>query len=64
MQTDRPIYEEIEELLGEVEPPRVALVEQLVDGPPALADIRAAVGEALRSVEVPAGSPCCYTGSK
>ena len=35
MQIERPIYEEIEELLGEVEPPRIALVEQRVDGPPA-----------------------------
>src|SRR5918999_1519241 len=25
MQTEKPVYEEIEELLGEVEPPRVAL---------------------------------------
>jgi hypothetical protein len=56
MQTERPVYEEIEELLGNVEPPRVALVEQRVDSPPALKDIRAAVGEALRSVELPTGT--------
>jgi glutamate dehydrogenase len=47
MQTQRPLYEEIERLLGEVESPAVALVEQRVDAPPTLADIRAAVGEAL-----------------
>jgi hypothetical protein len=64
MQTERPIYEEIEELLGEVEPPRVALVEQLVDAPPALTDIRAAVGEALRSVDLPTGSVAIGVGSR
>jgi lactate racemase-like protein len=64
MQTERPIYEEIEELLGEVEPPRVALVEQRVDAPPALEDIRAAVGEALRSVEIPTGSVAIGVGSR
>jgi hypothetical protein len=64
MQTERPIYEEIEELLGEVEPPRVALVERLVDAPPALADIRAAVGEALRSVKLPTGTVAIGVGSR
>jgi hypothetical protein len=64
MQIERPIYEEIEELLGEVEPPRVALVEQLVDAPSALADIRAAVGEALRSVELPTGTVAIGVGSR
>ena len=64
MQVERPIYEEIEELLGEVEPPRVALVERLVDAPPALADIRAAVGEALRSVELPTGTVAIGVGSR
>src|SRR5215216_1231091 len=56
MQTERPVYEGIEELLGNVEPPAGALVEQRVDAPPALEDIRAAVGEALRSVELPTGA--------
>ena len=64
MQTQRPLYEEIEELLGNVEPPPVALVEQRVDSPPALSDIRAAVGEALRSVEVPTGSVAVGVGSR
>ncbi len=64
MQTERPIYEEIEELLGEVEPPRVALIEQLVDAPPSLRDIQAAVGEALRSVELPTGSVAIGVGSR
>src|ERR687897_1414109 len=64
MQTERPVYEEIEELLGNVEPPRVALVEQRVDSPPALKDIRAAVGEALRSVELPTGTVAVGVGSR
>jgi hypothetical protein len=45
MQTEKPSYEEIEELLGEVDPPNVALVEQRVEWPAAVEDIRAAVGE-------------------
>jgi Lactate racemase N-terminal domain len=64
MQTERPVYEEIEELLGNVEPPAVALVEQRVDSPPALKDIRAAVGEALRSVELPTGKVAVGVGSR
>lgn len=64
MQTEKPIYEEIEELLGNVEPPRVALVEQRVDSPPTLSDIRAAVGEALRSVELPTGTVAVGVGSR
>src|SRR3712207_2455776 len=64
MQIERPIYEEIEELLGDVEPPRVTLVERLVDAPPALADIRAAVGEALRSVKLPTGTVAIGVGSR
>jgi hypothetical protein len=64
MQTERPVYEEIEELLGNVEPPAVALVEQRVDSSPALKDIRAAVGEALRSVELPTGTVAVGVGSR
>src|ERR687896_575809 len=64
MQTQRPVYEEIEELLVGIEPPPVALVEQRVDGQPALGDIRAAVGEALRSVEIPTGSVAVGVGSR
>src|SRR5215203_2273377 len=64
MQTERPVYEEIEELLGNVEPPAGALVEQRADAPPALEDIRAAVGEALRSVELPTGSVAVGVGSR
>ncbi|MDP8949693.1 MAG: nickel-dependent lactate racemase [Actinomycetota bacterium] len=64
MQTERPAYEEIEELLGEVDPPNVALVEQRVESPAALEDIRAAVGEALRSVELPSGSVAIGVGSR
>src|SRR3712207_735049 len=64
MQTEKPVYEEIEELLGEAEPPAVALVDQRVDAPPALEDIRAAVGETLRSVEIPEGSVAIGVGSR
>src|SRR4028119_288962 len=56
MQTERPVYEEIEEILRGVELPRVALVEQTSGTPPELGDIRGAVREALREVELPAGS--------
>ncbi len=64
MQTEKPVYEEIEELLGNVEPPAVALVEQRADSPPTLKDIRAAVGEALRSVELPTGTVAVGVGSR
>ena len=64
VQTERPLYEEIEELLVGIEPPPVALVEQRVDSPPTLSDIRAAVGEALRSVEIPTGSVAVGVGSR
>ena len=64
MQTEKPSYEEIEELLREVDPPNVALVEQRVESPAAVEDIRAAVGEALRSVELPSGSVAIGVGSR
>ena len=56
MQTERPVYNEIEELPEGVESPRVALVEQSTDTPAALADISEGVREALRQVELPSGS--------
>ena len=64
MQKEKPSYQEIEELLGEVDPPNVALVEQMVESPAAVEDIRAAVGEALRSVELPTGSVAIGVGSR
>ena len=64
MQTERPIYEEIEEILRGVELPRVALVEQTSGTPPELGDIREAVREALREVELPAGSVAVGVGSR
>jgi hypothetical protein len=64
MQVERPVYEEIEELLRGVEPPRVALVERSVDFSPALSDIRSAVREALGSVEMPSGSVAIGVGSR
>ncbi len=64
MQTERPVYEEIEELLGRVEFPRGAFVERDVDSPAALSDVRGAVREALREVEVPSGSVAVGVGSR
>ena len=64
MQTENPDYEEIEEILRAVEFPRVALVEQRVDSPPALTDIREGVREALNSVDLPSGSVAIGVGSR
>jgi hypothetical protein len=64
MQTENPVYEEIEEILRSVELPRVALVEQRIDSPPALTDIRESVREALNSVELPSGSVAIGVGSR
>ena len=64
MRTRRGVYAEVEELLGGVELPRVALVEQRIETPPALPDTRAAVREALASVEVPGGSVAIGVGSR
>ena len=64
MQTEKPVYKEIEEMLREIDLPRLALVEQDLDSPPGLTDIRAAVGEALREVELPTGSVAIGVGSR
>ncbi len=64
MRVDKPVQEEFEELLGNVEPPPVALVEQRIDSPEAIADIRAAVGETLGAVELPSGSVAIGVGSR
>ena len=64
MQTKRPVYEEIEEILRGVQLPRVALVEQTSGTPPELGDIREAVREALREAELPAGSVAVGVGSR
>jgi hypothetical protein len=64
MQTEKPVYAEIEELLGKVEPPRMALIEQQVDSPTALTEISGCVREALRSVELPSGSVAIGVGSR
>ncbi len=60
MQTERPVYKEIEDLLEGVELPRMALIEQRIDTPAALADVR----EALRQVELPSGSVAIGVGSR
>ena len=64
MQTENPVYEEIGEILRAVEFPRVALVEQRVDSPQALTDIREGVREALNSVDLPSGSVAIGVGSR
>jgi Domain of unknown function (DUF362) len=64
LQTENPVYEEIREILRSVELPGVALVGQRVDSPPALADIRDSVREALGAVEIPTGSVAVGVGSR
>ena len=64
VQTERPVYEEIEDLLGGVELPRVALVEQDLQSPAALSDVRGAVREALEGVDLPSGSVAVGVGSR
>ena len=64
MQTEKPVREEIEEILREVELPKVALVEQRVEGPSALEDIRKSVREALGDVDLPSGSVAIGVGSR
>ena len=64
MQTENPVYEEIQEILRTVELPRVALVGQRIDSPPALTDIRESVREALDAVELPSGSVAIGVGSR
>lgn len=64
MQTENPVREEIEELLRQVELPNVALVEQRVEGPDAISDIKENVRETLESVELPSGSIAIGVGSR
>ena len=64
MQTENPVYEEIQEILRAAELPSVALVGQRIDSPPALANIREGVREALNSVELPSGSVAIGVGSR
>lgn len=64
MQTEKPVYKEIEEMLREIDLPHLALVEQDLDSPAALSDIRAAVEETLQKVELPTGSVAVGVGSR
>lgn len=64
MQTENPLYEEIQEVLRPVELPRVAFVGQRIDTPPALTNIRDGVREALEAVELPSGSVAIGVGSR
>ena len=64
MQTENPVYEEIQEILRAIELPSVALVGQRIDSPPALTNIREGVREALNSVELPSGSVAIGVGSR
>ncbi len=64
MQTERPIREELERVLREVQFPRLAIVEQRFDTPPAISNIRESVREALDAVELPTGSVAIGVGSR
>ena len=64
MPSEKPIHEELEEVLREIELPRVALVEQRIVTPQALTDIRESVREALGTVELPTGSVAIGVGSR
>ncbi|CAN5734440.1 lactate racemase domain-containing protein [soil metagenome] len=64
MQTENPLYEEIQEVLRPVEIPRVALVGQRIDTPSSLTNIRDGVCEALDAVELPSGSVAIGVGSR
>ena len=64
MQTENPVYEEIQEILRAIELPSVALVGQRIDSPPALTNIREGVRGALNSVELPSGSVAIGVGSR
>lgn len=64
MQTERPVYKEIEDLLEGVELPHMALVEQSIETPAALPDIGEGVRETLRQVELPSGSVAIGVGSR
>src|SRR5215204_5573115 len=64
MQTENPVYQEIEGILRAIELPGVALVGQSIDSPPALTNIGESVREALDSVELPAGSVAIGVGSR
>ena len=64
MQTENPVREEIDKILREVELPRVALVEQQMEGPDAIQDIREGVREALKEIDLPTGSVAVGVGSR
>ncbi len=64
MRTENPVYEEIQEILREIELPSVALVGQRIDTPPALTNIRKSVREALDDVELPTGAVAIGVGSR
>ena len=64
MPSEKTVHEELEEVLREIELPRVALVEQRIETPQALTDIRKSVREALSSVELPTGSVAIGVGSR
>lgn len=64
MPSERTAYKAIEELLNDIELPRMALVEQELNSPPTLKNIRAAVREATGAVELPSGSVAIGVGSR
>ena len=64
MQTEKPTYEGLEEVLREVEFPNGATVEQRVETPPAISNVRESVREALSAVELPTGAVAIGVGSR
>ena len=64
MQTEKPVREELEEVLREVEFPRLATVEQRLDTSTAVPDVRGSVREALSAVTLSAGSVAIGVGSR
>jgi len=59
-----PSRREFEELLDEVELPRMALIEQTILSPEPIGDIREAVRASLRSVTLPTGTVAIGVGSR
>ncbi len=54
----------IQEILDDVELPKLSLVEQRVETPPPISDIRSVVRDALEAVEMPRGSVAIGVGSR
>ncbi|MBA4116827.1 MAG: hypothetical protein H0X71_10445 [Rubrobacter sp.] len=64
MRIERSAYKDIEDLFEKVRPPWMALVEQRLSSPAALADIGEGVREAPWAVDPPSGSVAIRVGSR